>query len=65
MMIDYPGSFNIRDTASEINQLSTAANTAPADPRVKAAIDYRIMQWLDMSAEEMAEIVVIAPAAEV
>ena len=54
MTIDYPGSFNIRDTASEINQLATAANTNPADPRVKAAIDVKILDWLDLDEDELA-----------
>ena len=54
MTIDYPGSFNIRDTASEIQQLATAANTNPADPRVKAAIDVKILDWLDLDEDELA-----------
>jgi hypothetical protein len=51
--IDYPGSFNIRDTDSEIAQLQIAANTNPADPRVKAAIDMKIMDWLDLDEDEL------------
>lgn len=48
--IDYPGSFNIKDTASEINQLSTAKNTA-TDPRVLARIDHHILEWMGEDAD--------------
>jgi hypothetical protein len=51
--IDYPGSFNIRDTDNEISQLQIAANTNPADPRVKAAIDMKILDWLDLDQDEL------------
>jgi hypothetical protein len=54
--IDYPGSFNIRDTSTEINQLKTAADTNPTDPRVKAAIDIKILDWLDLDEDELAAI---------
>jgi hypothetical protein len=54
--IDYPGSFNIRDTSKEIEQLQIAANTNPADPRVKAAIDMKILDWLDLDEDELAAI---------
>ena len=54
--VDYPGSFNIRDTSMEINQLKTAADTNPADPRVKAAIDIKILDWLDLDEDELAAI---------
>jgi hypothetical protein len=52
--VDYPGSFNIRDTGKEIEQLQIAANTNPADPRVKAAIDMKILDWLDLDEDELA-----------
>jgi hypothetical protein len=52
--VDYPGSFNIRDTSKEIEQLQIAANTNPADPRVKAAIDMKILDWLDLDEDELA-----------
>lgn len=59
--VDYPGSFNIRDTASEISQLQTAKNTA-TDPRVLLEIDKKILEWmgedddiLETEAEEAAE----------
>ena len=51
--IDYPGSFNIRDTGKEIAQLKIAADTNPADPRVKAAIDMQILDWLDLDEDEL------------
>ena len=43
--IDYPGSFNIRDTGKEIVQLQQAKQAA-TDPRVLAAIDDHIMEFL-------------------
>lgn len=52
--IDYPGSFNIRDTGKEIEQLQAAANTNPLDPRVRAAIDMKILDWLDLDEDELA-----------
>lgn len=51
--VDYPGSFNIRDTGKEIEQLQIAANTNPADPRVKAAIDMKILDWLELDEDEL------------
>lgn len=45
--IDYPGSFNIRDTGSEIAQLQTAKNTA-TDPKVLKEIDKQILEWMDV-----------------
>jgi len=52
--VDYPGSFNIRDNGKEIEQLQIAANTNPADARVKAAIDMKILDWLDLDEDELA-----------
>jgi hypothetical protein len=52
--VEYPGSFNIRDTSKEIEQLQIAANTNPADPRVKAAIDMKILDWLELDEDELA-----------
>jgi len=43
--IDYPGSFNIRDTGQEITQLQTAKNTA-TDPAVLRKIDEHILEWM-------------------
>jgi hypothetical protein len=44
--INYPGSFNLRDTGSEINQLKIARDTA-TDPRVLRKIDEHILKWMD------------------
>ena len=43
--IEYPGSFNIRDTSKEIEQLQTAKNTA-TDPVVLRKIDEHILEWM-------------------
>lgn len=43
--VEYPGSFNIRDGASEIAQLQTAKNTA-TDPIVLRKIDEHILEWM-------------------
>lgn len=43
--IDYPGSFSIRDTQSEIEQL-VKARSAATDPRVINLIDHEIVEWL-------------------
>ena len=48
--IDYPGSFNIRDTSMEIQQLAQAKNAA-TDPRVLAVIDHEIIEWLGEDAD--------------
>lgn len=52
--IEYPGSFNIRDTGNEIANLKVAADTNPVDPRVKQAIDISILDWLDLDEDELA-----------
>lgn len=46
--IDYPGSFNIRDTGSEIQQLKTAAETAPNDAQIQDAIAQKVADWMDV-----------------
>ena len=51
--IEYPGSFNIRDTGSEINQLATAKNTA-TDPIVIRKIDEHILEWMGEEKELLA-----------
>lgn len=51
--ISYPGSFNIKNADNEINQLATAAATNPVDARVKAGIDMRILDWLDLDEDEV------------
>lgn len=48
--IDYPGSFNIRDTASEIEQLRIAKETA-TDPALVKAIDEKLAEWMDVEVE--------------
>lgn len=53
--IEYPGSFNIRDNEMEIKQLQTA-RTATTDPRVIAAIDAKILDWLDLDEDELVTI---------
>ncbi len=51
--VDYPGSFNTRDTASEINQLKTASETTQ-DPLVQAAIAAEVLEWMDVDEDELA-----------
>jgi hypothetical protein len=55
--IDYPGSFNIRDTGSEIAQLQSAKNTA-TDPVVLRKIDEHILEWMG---EEKSDLPFIDP----
>jgi hypothetical protein len=55
--INYPGSFNIRDTGSEIAQLQTAKNTA-TDPAVLRKIDEHILEWMG---EEKSDLPFIDP----
>ncbi len=43
--VEYPGSFNIRDTGKEIVQLQTAKATA-TDPIVLRKIDEHILEWM-------------------
>lgn len=43
--IEYPSSFNIRDTDSEIQQLKIAKDTA-TDPRVIKEIDKKLLEWM-------------------
>ena len=45
--IDYPGSFNIRDTQSEIQQLKIAKDSA-TDKKVHKEIDKQIMEWMEV-----------------
>jgi hypothetical protein len=51
--IAYPGSFNIRDTNSEIQQLTQAKNAA-TDPVVIRKIDEHILEWMDEEKELLA-----------
>jgi hypothetical protein len=48
--IDYPGSFNIRDTQREYQQLQMAKSAA-TDPRVLAVIDHEIISLLGEDAD--------------
>jgi hypothetical protein len=48
--VEYPGSFNIRDTAAEIDNL-VKAKTAATDPRVLAWIDHEVLEYLDGEAD--------------
>jgi hypothetical protein len=50
--IDYPGSFNIRDTGSEIAQLQQAKSAA-TDPVVLRKIDEHILDWMDEEYEAL------------
>jgi hypothetical protein len=44
--VEYPGSFNIRDTGREVQQLVTA-KTAATDPVLLRVIDEHLMELLD------------------
>jgi hypothetical protein len=44
--IEYPGSFNIRDTADEIAQLKMAAETVGESVAARQAITEEVMSWL-------------------
>lgn len=48
--VEYPGSFNIRDTAGEIENL-VKAKSAATDPRVLAWIDHEVLEYLDGEAD--------------
>jgi hypothetical protein len=50
--VDYPGSFNIRDTSKEIEQLQIAKNTA-TDPVVLRKIDEHILEWMGEEKQEL------------
>ncbi|CAB4154616.1 hypothetical protein UFOVP645_15 [uncultured Caudovirales phage] len=57
--IDYPGSFNMRDTQAEIERL-VKAKSAATDPRVLAVIDHEIVEILGEDADiVMPEIVTL------
>ena len=59
--VDYPGSFNIRDTGKEIEQLQIAKNTA-TDPVVLRKIDEHILEWMG---EEYSDLPFIDPNPQV
>ena len=52
--IEYPNSFNIRDKASEIQQLRTAKDTA-SDPMVLREIDRRLVDWMEVEDFELTD----------
>jgi hypothetical protein len=52
--IDYPGSFNIRDTGSEIQQLQNA-KLAATNPIVLEEIDAKILAWMGVDDYEMVD----------
>lgn len=54
--IDYPGSFNIRDTEREFDELLKARQAATS-PAVLAVIDYKLMEALDEEPEEIVDAV--------
>ena len=54
--VEYPDSFNIRDTAREISQL-VSAKSAATDPRVLEIIDQRLLEQLGESADMIREAV--------
>jgi len=54
--VDYPGSFNIRDTGKEIEQLKIAKDTA-TDARVLEIIDQHILEFLGEDASMIKEAV--------
>ena len=59
--VEYPGSFNIRDTGREVQQL-VAAKSAATDPAVTAVIDYKLLELLDEEPDEiMSAIVTLMP----
>jgi hypothetical protein len=63
--IEYPGSFNIRDTQSEIEQL-VKAKSAATDPRVLQLIDHEIIEFLGEDADIiMPEMVTLMDGTEV
>lgn len=51
--IDYPGSFSIRDTGNELQQLQTAKNTA-TNPEVVRIIDEKLVELLGVDPEDYA-----------
>ena len=52
-VIDYPGSFNVRDTGTEINQLKVAKEAATS-PQLLQHIDKSIAEWLKVENYEEA-----------
>jgi hypothetical protein len=53
-MVDYPGSFNMRDTSAEIDRL-VKAKSAVTDPRVLEVIDQKVLEVLGEDADMIRE----------
>jgi hypothetical protein len=51
-VIEYPGSFNIRDTETEIAQLKTAKETL-TDPQALRAVDRKVLEWMGVDPDEV------------
>jgi hypothetical protein len=62
--VEYPGSFNIRDTSNEFKQLQMAKTTA-TDPAVLQVIDEKLVEALGEEPEEVFEYTEGLPAAYV
>jgi len=50
--IEYPGSFNIRDTGSEIAQLKMASEAAPNNAQVQKAVAMQVLDWMEVDYDE-------------
>ena len=51
--IEYPTQFQVRDRNYEMDLLKKAADTNPVDARVKAAIDMKILDMLELDEDEI------------
>lgn len=60
--IKYPRAFHIRDKNLDMDILKKASDTNPANPQVKALIDYKIMEILSDGEEEIEEHPTTTPA---
>lgn len=63
MEIEYPSSFNVRDTSREIDNL-VKARSAATDPKVIALIDHELIEFLGEDADLLMPEVVTLPNAE-
>lgn len=52
--IRYPSQFQVRDRNYEMDLLKKAAESGPTDPRVRAAIDYKILDILEVDENDIA-----------
>jgi hypothetical protein len=53
--IKYPNTFHIRDKSMDMDLLEKAARTQPSDPKVKQAIDKKILEII-MDEDEIAQL---------